>query len=136
MPMSRVEEVSFSIAQEHHLSFDILIDGQRMGQLVGPPHYGPVPHWLFQDGALPTISSAAEEDMALTVVAVCSCGYVECGYTACRIVPIDDTVILDEFEIDGIRCESSPDFEVPRHQWDQAMQDITWTIRNHRRSTA
>jgi hypothetical protein len=47
-------------------------------------------------------------------------------------VPIDDTVIFDEFEIDGIRCESSPDFAVPRHQWDQALQDIMWTTRNHR----
>jgi hypothetical protein len=118
-----MNELSYLDSDEHRVSFEFSIDGRSIGDIVGPPSYGPVPAWLL-NGSLPRLQSERETDLSLTVFAVCRCGQLECGDTACRAVAVDDVVILTEFETDGIARTDGLEFRVSKTQYDQVVREV------------
>jgi hypothetical protein len=111
------------ISREDGVAFELLIGGEALGNVVGPPHYGPVPLWLVKD-TLPHLPSEAEPEVSLTIVSVCSCGEYGCGRTACRVLPGDDEVVFCEFDIDGVSQSASYEFVFPRADFDRVVRAI------------
>ena len=83
--------LGFRESSDHGLSFELLVDGELVGRLVGGEKTG-IPYWLIADD-LPRLETSGR-----TIVSVCSCGEYGCGSTSCRVVVEGDRILWGDFD--------------------------------------
>ena len=86
--------LDFRESMDNGLSFELLIDGTPLGDLVGGERGG-FPYWLV-DGDLPRWGEDASSGRR--IVCVCECGEYGCGHTSCLVELKGEVVRFREFE--------------------------------------
>lgn len=89
--------LGYRCSENHILSFELSIDGEDIGKVIGSNNTA-IPYRLFLVGlALPPLdrlSSMTDE----RIIAVCSCGQYGCGCTRCKIVRSwDNNIVFRDF---------------------------------------
>jgi hypothetical protein len=94
--------LSYRQTDGNGLSFELLVDGQPLGAVVGARDNA-IPYWIIKDDLphLPPLGKETEPEMR--IVAVCSCGEYGCSHTRCRVIPEGDCITLCEFDVDVSR---------------------------------
>lgn len=111
--------LSYRCTDDNGLSFELLVDGQPLGERVSSTHAA-IPYWIIETG-LPHLTEA-EPDVRM--VAVCSCGEYGCGHTRCRVVRDGDVVLFYDFDLD-IRTKGRGEvFEFARSNYDEVVSEI------------
>lgn len=94
-----VSQLSCRQNDDNGLSFELLVDGVPLGDLVGAKDTC-IPYWIFKDD-LPTFPPHdADPDSDVRIVCVCSCGEYGCGHTRCRVVFEENVVVFRDFDSD------------------------------------
>ena len=109
--------LSYRCIEDNGLSFELLVDGQPLGALVGARGIA-IPYWIVEND-LPYLPPHCEpHDPEIRIVCVCSCGEYGCCHTRCRMIREGDEIVLRDFDLDagpeGTRREfrfSRPNFE-------------------------
>jgi hypothetical protein len=90
--------LGYRCIEDNGLSFELLVDGQPLGILVGAGDTA-IPYWIVE-GDLPYFPpNSATRDRDLRIVAVCSCGEYGCGHTRCRVVRSEQSVVFRDFDL-------------------------------------
>lgn len=84
---------------DNGLSFELLIDGEFLGKLVGGEEGG-IPYWSIVED-LP--SAGTDDGSERKIVCVCSCGEYGCGHTSCGMERAGDSIKLCEFAGDATK---------------------------------
>lgn len=94
--------LSFRCTDENGLSFELLVDGRPLGELVGAKDWA-IPYWDVEDDLprWPLHGPSREPDVR--IVCCCSCGDYGCGHTQCRVSRERDQVVLGDFDGDASR---------------------------------
>jgi hypothetical protein len=87
--------LSYRCTEENGLSFELLVDGEPLGDLLGA-HDTAFPHWMVEDG-LPRWPHGPPDAPEERIVGVCSCGEYGCSHARCRVTREGDDVIFHEF---------------------------------------
>lgn len=83
--------------QNDTLSFELLVDGKSISQLVGTLDKA-IPYWLFKNGTALSPIEHLRSNTEKRVVAVCSCGQWGCSSTRCDVVKSwDGNIIFRDF---------------------------------------
>jgi hypothetical protein len=90
--------LSFEKSEENGLSFELVVDGEPLDDLVGGATGG-IPYWIIEDDLTHISASKTEagEEPNERIVCVCSCGEYGCGHTRCRILKVDRLVVFSSF---------------------------------------
>jgi hypothetical protein len=95
-----MNRLSFRPVNDDIFSFELLVDGQPLGQLVGAIDWA-IPYWIVEDD-LPYYPPHGERrDPEIRIVCCCSCGEYGCRHTQCRIVYEGDAVVFRDFDFDA-----------------------------------
>lgn len=125
-------KLSFRCTEENDLSFELLVDGVPLGELVGASDFS-FPYWLVRSG-LPRASELGEPDeVDVLIVCVCGCGEYGCGHTRCRAVRSNGDVILSEFTFDVSRDGARREFRFTSDNFDAVNQEIVERANEFRR---
>jgi hypothetical protein len=121
----------YRCTDENGLSFERLVDGEPLGQLVGARDTA-IPYWIIEDD-LPYYPPHWEtHDPEIRIVAVCSCGEYGCGHTQCRVIRSEASVILREFDMDCTAEGRQRQFEIARDSYDFVVSQIVAKAREQR----
>jgi hypothetical protein len=91
--------LSYRCTEENGLSFELLVDGQPLGALVGSRDTA-FPYRIVEDG-LPRWPPHGPSDAPdVRIVCVCNCGEYGCGHAQCHVAQEGDEVIFREFDFD------------------------------------
>ena len=119
--------LSFRCTSENGLSFELLVDEQPLGVLIGSEHIA-IPYWILDDG-LPRPYSMNRTDVR--IVGVCSCGEHGCGRAQCLVACEADTIIFRNFQIDASDAanavsltERNIEFRFARANFDAVITEI------------
>ncbi len=91
--------LSYRRTDENGLSFELLVDGQPLGELVGGRDNG-IPYWIIEDDLPRFPPRGKNPDPEIRLIAVCSCGDYGCGHTLCHVILEDHTVVFCGFDAD------------------------------------
>lgn len=95
--MQEVNYLSFRIEDENGGSFQLLVDGKPLGEILD--YFETlIPYWLLKDG-IPTFPPY--EDKAKNhkrIVAVCECGEYGCDCVICEILIENDIAELTHYQ--------------------------------------
>lgn len=108
---------------DNGLSFELLVDGQPLGTLVGAKDTS-IPYWIIEND-LPNVPPQGQPlDPDLRIVAVCSCGEYGCGHTECRVIRGEDSVVFRDFDMDCSREGRMSQFTFSRANYDRVVSEI------------
>ena len=107
------------------LSFELLVDGKPLGELIGSQHQA-IPYWIFEDDLpyLPPHSPENRTDAEIRIVAVCGCGEYGCGHTKCRVERNGDEVVFRDFHEDLTPKSEVKVFRFSRENYDTVVAAI------------
>src|SRR5439155_22523379 len=105
------------------LSFELLVDGQLLGNLVGSRDTA-IPYWIIREDLPYWPPSGNPGDLESRIVCVCSCGEYGCGHTRCRVIRDEEKVIFWEFDGDVSREGGDKSFEFTRANYDKVVSEI------------
>lgn len=94
--------LSFRTTEDNGLSFELLVDGRPLGELVGAQDYS-FPYWDVVDDLPRWPPQGESRDPEVRIVCCCSCGEYGCGHTQCRVVREGDEVVFRDFDFDASR---------------------------------
>jgi hypothetical protein len=90
--------LDYRSTENHGLSFELVIDGEPIGKLVGSSDDLEIPYRLFKNGTALFPAAHLGRDSEKRVVAVCSCGEWGCSSTRCDVVKSwDGNIIFRDF---------------------------------------
>jgi hypothetical protein len=83
--------------ENHTLSFELLVDGESISELVGTSDTA-IPYRLFKNGIALSPIARLNRNIGKQVVAVCSCSEWGCSSTRCDVVKSwDGNIIFRDF---------------------------------------
>jgi len=91
--------LDFVTTDDNGLSFVLMVDGIPLAQHIGAPDKA-IPYWLFDGSRPPGLPLLGNQDPALRIVAVCSCGEYGCGCSSCTVRVGPATVTFEKFDGD------------------------------------
>src|SRR5437016_5491116 len=92
--------LSFRCTEQNGLSFELLIDGRPLGELVGAKDWA-IPFWDVDDDLPHWPPRGPNRDPEIRIVCCCSCGEYGCGHTRCRVIRERDEVVFRDFDLDA-----------------------------------
>jgi hypothetical protein len=108
---------------ENALSFELLVDGKFIGEIVGGDNGG-LSCWMIE-GELPPYPEWAEGYIpSQRFVCVCQCGEWGCGHTRCQVAIEGETVRWHGFAGDVSTGKVSMEFTFSRANYDVVIADI------------
>jgi hypothetical protein len=132
-----MNSLSYRCTDENGQSFELLVDGEPLGALVGARDNS-IPYWIIIEGDLPHCPPrGVEPDPEVRIVTVCSCGEYGCGHTRCRVVSDIECVTFSEFDLDVSREGRAMVFRFTRTNYDAVVSGIArlareFTANSHR----
>lgn len=121
--------LNYRTTEENGLSFDLLVDEQPLGRLIGQTDTA-IPYWLF-DGDLPHFRRSDIDDFSVRGISVCSCGEPGCGCAECRVVFENDTVAFRDFKPDLRPKEKQTKFRFTKANYDRVISEIMKQVRDY-----
>jgi hypothetical protein len=101
MPWWRsMNTLAFRTTEENGLSFELLVDGLPLGELVGAQDMA-IPFWIIEDDLPYWPPHGERRDPEIRIVCCCSCGEYGCGHTRCRVIREGDEVVFQDFDLDA-----------------------------------
>lgn len=128
----RMSTLSYRCTQEHGLSFELLVDGQPLGLLVGSRDTA-FPCWIVEDGLPSDSPNGTSDDPDVRIVCVCGCGEYGCSCTRCRVTREGDEVVFNEFDFDVTREGARKVFRFAAANYEAVCKDIAELARQQRR---
>lgn len=122
--------LGYTTTDENGLSFELLIDGCPLGELIGAKDFA-IPHWLFKDGIRELPHRGITEDR---IVTVCSCGEYGCAHTNCQQLDDGDAVVLCNFDGDTSKTGTNNRFSFSRCNFESVLSEIEEKARTYRQS--
>lgn len=92
--------LTFRTTDDNGLSFELLVNGRPLGELVGAQDWA-IPFWIVEDDLPHSPPNGESRDPEVRIVCCCSCGEYGCGHTQCRVVREGDEVVFRDFEFDA-----------------------------------
>ena len=92
--------LSFRCTDDNGLSFELLVDGRPLGELVGAQNWA-IPYWDVDDDLPYWPPHGPGRDRDIRIVCCCSCGEYGCGHTYCRVIREGEEVVFREFGSDA-----------------------------------
>jgi len=126
-----MQTLSYRCSEDNGLSFELLVDGQPLGALVGSRGTA-FPYWIAEDGLLRWPPRGPSEAPDVRIVCVCSCGEYGCGHTQCRVTREGDEVVFNEFSFDVISEGAKKEFRFGAANYDEVCKEIAASARQHR----
>jgi hypothetical protein len=115
--------LSFRTSDQNVLSFELLVDGRPLGELVGARDWA-FPFWIVVDD-LPRFPPHGESrEPESRIVCCCSCGEYGCGHTRCQVVRESDEVVIRDFDLDVSREGRGKVFRFPLANYSSVVCDI------------
>jgi hypothetical protein len=122
--------LSYRWTEDNGLSFELLVDGQPLGALVGARDTA-IPYWIIEDD-LPYCPPHREpHDPEIRIVCVCSCGEFGCGLTLCRVNREGNEVVLRDFDCDASAEGTRREFRFSRPNFEAVIGEIVHRAREH-----
>jgi hypothetical protein len=123
--------LSYRCTEENVLSFELLVDGQSLGKLVGSRDTA-FPYWIVDEGLPRWPPHGPSNAPEVRIVCVCSCGEYGCGHTQCRVVRDGDEVVFNEFDVDVTREGARQVFRFAAANYDSVCKDIAELAKQQR----
>lgn len=115
--------LAFRTTNENGLSFELLVDGRPLGELVGAGDLA-IPFWDVVDDLPRWPPHGESRDPDIRIVCCCSCGEYGCGHTQCRVVREGDVVVLRDFDFDASPEGRRQVFRFPTANYDAVVAEI------------
>ena len=122
--------LSYRKTDDNGLSFELLVDGQPLGELIGSRDMG-IPYWIFEDDLPYFPPHAQEHDPEVRIVAVCSCGEYGCGHAQCHVVREGETIVFHSFDCDVSPEGSEHKFRFSTANYDFVILEIIREVAEH-----
>jgi hypothetical protein len=132
--------LAYRSSSDNGLSFDLLVDGVPLGEVLGDGNEG-LPYWIVEDDLPYWPPHGTPRDPEYRIVTVCSCGEYGCGHTRCRVIRTADTVTLRDFAGDVPADAAARVLTFSRSDYDRVVSGIVaetrhWRERNGEPSAA
>jgi hypothetical protein len=122
--------LGYTGSDDNGLSFELLIDEQPLGVVVGGRDSA-IPYWIV-DNDLPRYPpSGPTENPAVRIVAVCSCGEYGCGHTRCEVVHEDSVVVFKNFDVDVTPEGRKMEFRFAVENYKRVVSEIVAQVREY-----
>ena len=118
-----MNRLDYRTSEENGLSFELLVDGQPLGLLVGARDTI-IPYWIIEDDLPYFPPNWKDHDPEIRIVTVCSCGDEGCGSTQCRVIREGDLVLFRDFDYDASAEGAKKVFRFSRHNYDAVVAEI------------
>src|SRR5262245_40636631 len=112
-----MQTLSYLCTQANGLSFELLVDGQPLGELVGSRDTA-FPYWIVEDDIpkYPPIGTANHP--GALIVCDCNCGEYGCGHTGCQMTRDGNEVVLKDFDFDVTQEGAKKEFRFSAANYD------------------
>jgi hypothetical protein len=97
---SWMNKLAYRCTDDNGLSFELLVDGEPLGKLVGA-HDWAIPFWDIVDDLPYFPPHGRKRGADIRIVCCCSCGEYGCGHTQCRVLHENDVVLFRDFDFDA-----------------------------------
>jgi hypothetical protein len=125
-----MNKLSYRLTDDNGLSFELLVDGEPLGDRVGARDNA-VPYWIVHDDLPHYPPGGAQPDPEIRIVAVCSCGEYGCGHTSCRVIPEAGCVTFCDFDGDANRVGRQKTFQFTRSNYDAVVSELVRLCREY-----
>jgi len=89
--------LGYRTVENHTLSFELLVDDEPIGKVVGSSDTA-IPYWLFKNGVALSPIARLGSGTEKRVVAVCACGAFGCSCIRCDVVQSwDGNIVFRDF---------------------------------------
>jgi hypothetical protein len=105
------------------LSFELLVDGQSLGMIVGARDTA-FPYSIVDDDLPRWPPHGEPRDPLVRIVCVCSCGEYGCGHTQCRVIDEGDEVVFRDFDVDVSAEGSAKEFRFSQANYEAVIDEI------------
>ncbi len=127
--------LSYRCTEANGLSFELLVDDQPLGALVGSRDTA-FPYWIVEDGLPRWPPQGPPDDPEVRIVCVCSCGEYGCGHTQCRVIHEGDDVVFHEFTFDVTSEGAQKEFRFGAANYEAVGKEIAAKAREKRERDA
>jgi len=128
--------LSYRCTDDNGLSFELLVDGQPLGELVGSRDTA-FPYWIVEDGLPRWPPHGTADHPEVRIICVCSCGEYGCGHTQCRVTREDDDIVFNEFAFDVTSEGAQKEFRFGAANYNEVCKEIAANAQRQRaRDTA
>jgi hypothetical protein len=115
--------LSFRTTDDNGLSFELLVYGRPLGELVGARDCA-FPYWDVVDDLRRWPPHGESREPEVRIVCCCSCGEYGCGHTQCRVVHEADEVVFRDFDCDTSREGRGQVFRFPVANYHAVVSEI------------
>lgn len=115
--------LAYRSSTENGLSFELLVDGVALGEVLGDGNEG-IPYWIVEDDLPYWPPHGAPRESEYRIVTVCCCGEYGCGHTRCRVIKASDTVTLRDFAGDVAAAGGARILTFSRSGYEQVVGEI------------
>lgn len=123
--------LSFRCTDDNGLSFELLVDCQSLGALVGSRDTA-FPYSIVEDG-LPRWSPYGPSDSPnVRIISVCSCGEYGCGHAQCHVTRDGDEIVFSQFDCDVSREGAGREFRFSTENYETVCKEIVDLARQRR----
>jgi hypothetical protein len=77
--------LGYRCTEDNDLSFELLLDGQTLGALVGARDTA-IPYWIIENDLPHWPPRGEPHDPEIRIACLCSYGEYGCGHTLCRVI--------------------------------------------------
>jgi len=123
--------LAYRSSPHNGLSFDLLVDGVALGEVLGDGNEG-IPYWIVEDDLPYWPPHGTSRDPDYRIVTVCSCGEYGCGHSRCRVIRAAETVTLCDFDGDIGSDAADRVFSFPRSDYDRVVSGIVAEARQQK----
>jgi hypothetical protein len=120
---SAMNELGYRRTDENGLSFELLVDGEPLGDIVGAQDAA-IPYWIIDDDLPYLPPHGAARHSEIRIVTVCSCGEYGCGHTECRVIRLTDSVVFRDFDMDCTPDGKTKQFTFTPENYDRVVGQI------------
>jgi hypothetical protein len=120
--------LAFRITDENGMSFELLVDGRPLGELVGAQNWA-IPYWDVVDDLPHDPPHGKSVEPEIRIVCCCSCGYYGCGHTQCRVVREGSEVVFRDFDFDASREGRRQVFRFPADNYAAVVSEMVALVR-------
>jgi hypothetical protein len=115
--------LSYRCTDDNGRSFELLVDGRPLGELVGAQDHA-IPYWIVKDDLPHYPPDGEEADPEIRIVAVCSCGEYGCGHTQCRVISEGDGITFRDFDVAVSPEGKQTVFRFARSNYDAVVREV------------
>jgi len=130
-----MNELGYRISDENGLSFELLVDGDPLGDVIDSAD-NEIPYWIVGDD-LPTFPPrSADAEPNVRIVTACSCGEYGCGHSQCHVDKTQNSVVFSRFDGDCSSDGRKMTFEFPGENYHSVVSEIVRLAREQRERDA